>query len=230
VLLKLSGEALASPDGTGIDVTTIKPIARQIAEISGTGVRITIVIGGGNLWRGQGKEEEGFDRTTADYMGMLATVMNALAFQTVLEVMQVETRVMSAIALDQLAERYIRRRAIRHLDKGRVVIFAGGTGNPYFSTDSAAALRALEINADVLLKATKVRGVFAADPVKDPNAEFFPELNYNEVLSRNLAVMDSTAISMCKDNKLPVVVFDMNHPGNIKMALLGERVGTLVKE
>ncbi|MBE7559677.1 UMP kinase [bacterium] len=228
VLLKLSGEALGGPDGAGIHVSAIQSIAAQVAEVNRSGVRVAVVLGGGNLWRGAEKELDGFDRTTADYMGMLATVMNAIAFQTVLERMGVESRVMSAIELHQLCERYIRRRALRHLDKGRVVIFAGGTGNPYFTTDSAAALRALEISADALYKATKVRGVYSADPVKVPDAQFFPRLTYKEVLERGLRVMDSTAISMCMDHDLPVIVFDMNEPGNIRRALLGEDVGTSV--
>ena len=230
VLLKLSGESLGSPQtGSSIDIAAVEPLASQVAEVNRLGVRIAVVIGGGNIWRGGEKEAEGFDRTTADYMGMLATVMNAIAFQTVLERIGVESRVQSAIELHQLCERYIRRRALRHLDKRRVVIFAGGTGNPYFTTDSAAALRALEINADVLLKATKVRGVFSDDPVTCPNAEFLPNLSYQEVLARGLKVMDSTAISMCMDHSLPVVVFDMREPGNIRRALLGADVGTSVR-
>ena len=230
VLLKLSGEALLGGGQWGIDHGVLEGICRQVIAGQKLGVEIALVIGGGNIMRGSIEaRREGVDRSTADYMGMLATVVNALALQSALERLGAFTRVMSAIEMHQIAEPYIRRRAVRHLEKGRTVIFAAGTGNPYFTTDTAAALRAMEIDADVLLKATKVDGVFTADPVKDPKARRFTELTYLEVLRRRLAVMDTTAISLCMDNSLPIVVFNLNKPGNLLRLLKGERVGTLVQ-
>jgi uridylate kinase len=229
VLLKLSGEALLGKGEWGIDHDVLRAICRQVIAGRDLGVEIALVIGGGNMMRGAIEaRREGVDRATADYMGMLATVINALALQSALEHLGAFTRVMSAIEMHQVAESYIRRRAVRHLEKGRTVIFAAGTGNPYFTTDTAAALRAMEIGADVLVKATKVDGVFTADPVKDPAAKRFTELTYLEVLRRRLAVMDTTAISLCMDNNLPIVVFNLNKPGNLLRLLKGERVGTLV--
>jgi uridylate kinase len=229
VLLKLSGEALLGRGEWGIDHAVLDGICRQVIGARELGVEIALVIGGGNLMRGSIEaRREGVDRATADYMGMLATVINALALQNALEHHGAFTRVMSAIEMHQVAESYIRRRAVRHLEKGRMVIFAAGTGNPYFTTDTAAALRAMEIGADVLVKATKVDGVFTADPVKDPRAKRFTELTYLEVLQRRLAVMDTTAISLCMDNNLPIVVFNLNKPGNLLRLLKGGRVGTLV--
>ena len=226
VLLKLSGEMLAGDGGFGIQPDTIQRFADEIREIRDLGVEIAIVIGGGNIFRGVAGASTGMDRSHADYMGMLATAINALALQDSLEHIGVFTRVMSAIAMDQVAEPYIRRRAVRHLEKGRVVIFAAGTGNPYFSTDTAAALRAAEIHADVILKATKVDGIYSADPKLDPTAVRYDELTYLEVLQRGLRVMDATAVSLCMDNRLPIVVFDLNEPGNIRRAVCGERIGT----
>ena len=229
VLLKLSGEALLGGGQWGIDHGVLDGICRQVIAGKKLGVEIALVIGGGNIMRGSIEaRREGVDRSTADYMGMLATVVNALALQSALERLGAFTRVMSAIEMHQIAEPYIRRRAVRHLEKGRTVIFAAGTGNPYFTTDTAAALRAMEIGADVLIKATKVDGVFTADPVKDPKARRFNQLTYLEVLKRRLAVMDTTAISLCMDNSLPIVVFNLNKPGNLLRLLKGERVGTLV--
>ena len=229
VLLKLSGEALLGGGAWGIDHDVLDGICRQVIAARDLGVEIALVIGGGNIMRGSIEaRREGVDRATADYMGMLATVINALALQNALERFGAFTRVMSAIEMHQVAESYIRRRAVRHLEKGRTVIFAAGTGNPYFTTDTAAALRAMEIGADVLVKATKVDGVFTADPVKNPAAKRFSELTYLEVLRRRLAVMDTTAISLCMDNSLPIVVFNLNKPGNLLRLLKGERVGTLV--
>jgi len=230
ILLKLSGEALAARTGYGVDTTVTSAIAAQIKELRGLGVQIGIVIGGGNIFRGTGSNADahGIDRTTADYMGMLATVINALALQDALEKQGVFTRVQSAIQMASLAEPYIRRRAIRHLEKGRVVIFAAGTGNPYFSTDTAAALRAVEIGADVILKATQVDGVYSADPHKDKQAVRFDHLSYIEVLNKRLAVMDATAVSLCMDNQLPIVIFDLARPGNIRRVALGETIGTTV--
>jgi uridylate kinase len=229
VLLKLSGEALLGNREWGIDHEVLDGICRQVLAAKKLGVEVALVIGGGNILRGSIEaRRKGVDRATADYMGMLGTVINALALQNALEHHGAFTRVMSAIEMHQVAESYIRRRAVRHLEKGRTVIFAAGTGNPYFTTDTAAALRAMEIGADVLVKATKVDGVFTADPVKNPAAERFSELTYLEVLRRRLAVMDTTAISLCMDNNLPIVVFNLNKPGNLLRLLKGERVGTLV--
>jgi uridylate kinase len=230
VLLKLSGEALLGKGEWGIDHDVLNGICRQVIAAKKLGVEIALVIGGGNIMRGAIEaKREGVDRSTADHMGMLATVINALALQNALEHMGTFTRVMSAIEMHQVAESYIRRRAVRHLEKGRTVIFAAGTGNPYFTTDTAAALRAMEIGADVLVKATKVDGVYTADPVKDPAATRFTELTYLEVLKRRLKIMDTTAISLCMDNNLPIVVFNLNKPGNLLRLIRGERVGTLVQ-
>ena len=227
-LLKLSGEAFADPQhGFGIDPRIVASIARQVAEAKELGTQLALVIGGGNIIRGLSASAQGTDRTTADYMGMLGTVINALAMQDALEKEGVQTRVQTAISMQSVAEPYIRRRAMRHLEKGRVVIFAGGTGNPYFSTDTTAALRALEIGADVILKGTRVDGVFDSDPLVNPEAEMFHKVPYMEVLSRGLKVMDSTAISLCMDNQLPIVVFNLK-TGNIMKILSGEDVGTLV--
>ncbi len=228
VLLKLSGEAFSDPGtGFGLDPRTVASIARQIAEAQARGVELGVVVGGGNMIRGLSASAQGTDRTTADYMGMLATVINALALQDALEKEGAQTRVQTAIWMQELAEPYIRRRAIRHLEKGRVVIFAGGTGNPYFSTDTAAALRALEIGAQAILKGTRVDGVYDSDPEVNPDAKLFTQLPYIEVLNRGLKVMDSTAISLCMDNRLPIIVFNMK-AGNIVRVLSGEEVGTLV--
>jgi uridylate kinase len=228
ILLKLSGEALGNTQGSGLDPQCAKDIARRVAEVREMGVDVAIVIGAGNLWRGRQGLEMGMDRATADYMGMLATVMNALALMDSLESLGVMTRVQSAIEMRSVAEPYIRRRAIRHLEKGRVVIFGGGTGNPYFSTDTAAALRAMEIDADVLIKATKVDGVYDCDPKTNPNAVKFDQLSYIETLNRRLEVMDSTAISLCMENKLPILVLNLWDESALRGALLGEKVGTLV--
>src|SRR5262245_292104 len=230
ILLKLSGEALMGDAGFGIDPGTLERIASEIAEVRGLGVEVAIVIGGGNIFRGLAASAHGMDRASADYMGMLATVMNSLALQDSLERVDVTTRVLSAIAMQELCEPYIRRRAVRHLEKGRVVIFAAGTGNPYFTTDTAASLRAMEIHADVLLKATKVDGIYDKDPVKHPDARRFHRLTYLEVLQRNLKVMDSTATALCRDNKLAIVVFDLHTRGNIRNVVLGESIGTLVTD
>ncbi|HET9392726.1 MAG TPA: UMP kinase [Candidatus Rubrimentiphilum sp.] len=227
VLLKISGEAFAGTE-SGIDVTTTDEMAKQVAEVSREGVSVAIVVGGGNIWRGKVHEEAGMDRATADYMGMLATVINALALQDSLERTGIPARVQTAIAMHQIAEPYIRRRAIRHLEKGRVVIFAGGTGNPYFTTDTTAALRAVEVNAEALLKATRVDGIYTADPKKDPTATRFDQLPYLEVLQRGLEVMDNTALTLCMDNNLPIIVFDMAVPGNIRRVIWGESIGTTV--
>jgi uridylate kinase len=228
ILLKLSGEALAGQKGHGIDLDVLKALAEDIKEIYDLGVQIAIVIGGGNIFRGMNASEAGMDRASADYMGMLATVMNALACQDALEKVGVFTRVQSAIEMQEIAEPYIRRRAERHLEKNRVVIFAAGTGNPFFTTDTAAALRACEIGASVLLKATKVDGVYDADPVKNPQAKRFEELTYIEVLSKGLEVMDSAAISLCMDNAMPIIVFSMNKRGTMKDVIMGQKVGTLI--
>ena len=227
VLVKISGEAF-SGDSSGVDVNTTRAMAEEIAEVRRSGVSIAVVVGGGNIWRGKVHEEAGMERATADYMGMLATVINALALQDALEQMGVASRVQTAIAMHQIAEPYIRRRAIRHLEKGRVVIFAAGTGNPYFTTDTAAALRAVEVNAEAILKATKVDGIYTADPKKDPRATRFERLDYMEVLQRGLEVMDSTSMALCMDNALPVIVFDMSVPGNIRRVIWGEPIGTYV--
>ena len=230
ILLKLSGEALMGDTGFGIDPATIERIASEVAEVRSLGVEIAIVIGGGNIFRGLAASAHGMDRASADYMGMLATVMNSLALQDALERVNVTTRVLSAIAMQELCEPYIRRRAMRHLEKGRVVIFAAGTGNPYFTTDTAASLRAMEIHADVLLKATKVDGIYDKDPVKHPDARRYNRLTYLEVLQQNLKVMDSTATALCRDNKLAMVVFDLHTRGNIRRVVVGESVGTLVTD
>jgi len=229
ILLKLSGEALMGDKEFGIDQKVVEYIAAELKGISGFGVQIAIVIGGGNIFRGLEASAEGMERTSADYMGMLATVLNALALQNALEVNGMPTRVQSAIEMQELAEPYIRRRAVRHLEKGRFVIFAAGTGNPYFTTDTAAALRAVEIGAEVILKATKVDGVYSSDPVKDPKATKYPEITYFDVLNKELKVMDSTAISLCKDNNLPIIVFNMIKGGNLRKILEGKKVGTLVR-
>ncbi|MCK5826769.1 MAG: UMP kinase [Desulfuromusa sp.] len=229
ILLKLSGEALAGDQGYGIDPDVISGIAAEIKEVSNLGVEIAVVIGGGNIFRGLAASSKGMDRASADYMGMLATVMNSLAMQDALEKQGVVTRVQSAIDMQQIAEPYIRRRAVRHLEKGRVVIFSAGTGNPYFTTDTAASLRAMEINAEVILKATKVDGVYSADPKKDKNAVKIPRLTYLEVLQRGLQVMDATATSLCMDNNLPMIIFDMTQRDNIKKVVHGEEIGTIVQ-
>jgi len=229
ILLKISGEALMGDKGYGIDAHTVDFMAKEIRDIVSMGVQISVVIGGGNIFRGVQASLEGMERASADYMGMLATVINALALQNALEKYQIPTRVQSAIAMQELCEPYIRRKAIRHLEKGRVVIFAAGTGNPYFTTDTAAALRAMEINADVIMKGTKVDGVYSADPVKDPTAKKFRELTYIEVLKKGLGVMDSTAISLCMDNALPIVVFSLRGKGNIRKIIEGKRIGTIVR-
>ena len=232
ILLKLGGESLALPRGSGIDPSAVSPIALQIKELRALGVQVGIVIGGGNIFRGTGStaNARGIDRTTADYMGMLATVINSLALQDALEKHGVYTRVQSAIQMASVAEPYIRRRAIRHLEKGRVVLFAAGTGNPYFSTDTAAALRAVEIGADVILKATKVDGIYSADPHEDRRATKFKRLKYTDFLRKDLKVMDATAVQLCRDNKLPIIVFDLSRPGNIRRVVLGEAIGTTVGE
>jgi uridylate kinase len=229
VLVKLSGEALMGGQSYGIDRTVAGQIATEIREIKALGVELAIVIGGGNIFRGVAASAAGMDRAQADYMGMLATVINALALQDALEDEGVVTRVLTAIEMQSVAEPFIRRRAIRHLEKGRVVVFAGGTGNPYFTTDTAAALRAMEIKAEVILKATKVDGIYSADPVTDPSATKFDSLSYLEVLERRLKVMDATAISLCMDNKLPIIVFNLREPGNMKRAILGGAIGTTVR-
>ena len=228
VLLKLSGEALMGDHGFGIDPVVVVRIANEIKDIYNLGVETAIVIGGGNIFRGLAASEQGFDRVSADHMGMLATVVNALALQDALEKVDVHTRVQSAIEMRQVAEMFIRRRAIRHLEKRRVVIFAAGTGNPYFSTDTTAALRAMEIKAEVILKATKVEGIYSADPVKVKDAKFYTEIPYIDVLTQGLGVMDTTAISLCMDNKVPIVVFNIKTRGNIKRVILGEQIGTRV--
>lgn len=230
ILLKLSGEALGNTSGTGIDPQQAVQIARMVGSVRQMGVDVAIVIGAGNLWRGRVGIETGMDRATADYMGMLATVMNALALMDALESIDVVTRVQSAIEMHTVAEPYIRRRAIRHLEKGRVVIFGGGTGNPYFSTDTAAALRAMEIGADVLIKATKVNGVYDSDPKTNPEAKMFNHLTYIETLNRHLEVMDSTAVSLCMENKLPILVLNLWDSHALRKALVGEVVGTLVSD
>jgi uridylate kinase len=228
IVLKLSGEALAGSQGYGIDPPVLDRIGEEIREVTDLGVQLAIVIGGGNIFRGVAASAAGMDRATADYMGMLATIINALALQDSLEKAGVQTRVLSAIEMRAVAEPYIRRRAIRHLEKGRVVIFAAGTGNPFFTTDTAGALRAVEIGADAIIKATKVDGVYSADPKVDPAARRIERLTYIDVLNRGLGVMDTTAISLCMDNKLPIVVFDLMQVGNIKRIVLGEPVGSIV--
>ncbi len=230
IVLKVSGEALAGDQGYGISPEVIRFVAGEIEAVHALGVQIAVVVGGGNIFRGLAATAAGMDRATADYMGMLATVLNGLALQDALEKRWVDTRVQSAMEMREVAEPFIRRRAIRHLEKGRVVIFVGGTGNPYFSTDTAAALRAIEIGAEVVFKATKVDGVYTADPLQDATAQKFEELSYIEVLSQKLKVMDSTAISLCMDNQFPIVVFNLLERGRLKGLVLGERVGTIVKE
>src|SRR6202795_853777 len=227
ILLKLSGESLQGPQGFGIHGETVQAIARELKDVHALGVQVAIMVGGGNIFRG-GRQKGGIeiDRATGDYMGMLATVINALALQDALEKEGVHTRVLSAIEMNQVSEPFIRRRAMRHLEKDRVVIFAAGTGNPYFSTDTAAALRAMEIKADVILKATRVEGIYDADPEQVADAKFFERITYREVLQQNLKVMDSTAISLCMDNNMPIVVFNMNTHGNIKRVVMGEQVGS----
>jgi uridylate kinase len=228
-LLKISGEALAGERGIGLDYGVVEGLAAEIKGVHAQGICLGLVVGGGNLVRGTHAHREGLDRVNADYMGMLATVINALALQDILEKMDVETRVMTAIRMESLAEPYIRRRAVRHLEKGRLAIFAAGTGNPFFSTDTAAVLRALEMEAEVLLKATSVDGVYTGDPKKDPTATFIPELTFQEAIVNGYAVMDANAFGLCKDNRLPIVVFNINKPGAIARVLSGERVGTIVR-
>lgn len=228
IVLKLGGEALQGETGYGIDPGAVNLIAERVGEIKALGIEVAVVIGGGNIFRGVPAADKGMDRATADYMGMLATVINGLALQDALERKGVFTRVQTAVEMQELAEPYIRRKAIRHLEKGRVVVFAGGTGNPYFTTDTAAALRAIEIGADIILKATKVDGIYTADPNSDKRAKKFSRLNYIDVLKKGLKVMDATAISLCMDNNLPIVVFDLAKKGNIKRVVLGEKIGTFV--
>ncbi len=230
ILLKLSGEALLGSRSHGIDAETCASFARQIKDVQSLGVKVAVVVGGGNIFRGQVESKRfGLDQSVADYMGMLATVLNGLALQNALEQDGVPTRVMTAIQMSSIAEPYIRRRAVHHLEKNRVIIFVAGTGNPYFTTDTAAALRAKEINADVILKATKVDGVYTSDPLKNPKAKKFNELRFIDVLKRNLKVMDATAISMCMDNNMPIIVFNLLEKGNIKRVVLGENIGTTVR-
>jgi uridylate kinase len=229
ILLKVSGEALMGDKGYGIDAHTVDFMAREIKDVCSMGIQLAIVIGGGNIFRGVQASLEGMERASADYMGMVATVINALALQNSLEKHGIPTRVQSAIEMKELAESYIRRKAIRHLEKGRVVIFAAGTGNPYFTTDTAAALRAMEIGAELIIKGTKVDGVYSADPLKDPHAVKFSSLTYIDVLKKGLGVMDSTAISLCMDNNLPIVVFNLRGKGNIRKIIEGKKIGTLVR-
>jgi uridylate kinase len=228
VLLKLSGEALAGGKGLGFDFVTIERFAEEIREVVNLNVEVGMVIGGGNIVRGRQLADQGIDRVGADYMGMLGTVINALALQDILERRGMDTRVMTAIRMEELAEPYIRRRALRHLEQQRIVIFAAGTGNPYFSTDTAAALRAIQMKADVIIKATSVDGIYSADPKRFPDAEFYPTLSYNDVMRNELEVMDQTAITLCKENQLPLIVLNINNPGAVARAVCGERVGTLV--
>ncbi|MDH3891513.1 MAG: UMP kinase [candidate division Zixibacteria bacterium] len=228
VLIKISGEALTGPDQVGIHTATVQSICSQIAEIKNLGIETAIVVGGGNIFRGLSASQLGMDRVTADSMGMLATVINSLAMMDTLEKLGCYTRVMSAVAIEAFTEPYIRRRAVRHLEKGRLVIFAAGTGNPFFSTDTAASLRAMEINAEVMIKATNVDGVYSADPKKHPDAEFYPRLKYMDILTKELKVIDSTAVSLLMENEIPVRVIDLNKPGNLKRAVVGEEVGTLI--
>ncbi len=227
VLLKLSGEAFAGSGGS-VDVDTTTKMAKEIAAVHADGVSVAVVVGGGNIWRGKPHEAAGMERATADYMGMLATVINALALQDSIERLGIPARTQTAIEMHQIAEPYIRRRALRHMEKGRVVIFAAGTGNPYFTTDTTAALRAVEMGAEAILKATKVDGVYSADPFKDPTATRFAHVDYLNVLQLGLEVMDNTALTLCMDNELPIIVFDMNAPGNIRRVVMGEPIGTLV--
>ena len=228
ILLKLSGEILAGPKGFGIDQQVLGDLAAQVKEVADSGVEVGIVIGGGNLFRGIEVADQGMDRVTGDYLGMMATLMNSVAFQNALEGIGVDTRVLSALTVTQLSEPYIRRRALRHLEKGRVVICAGGTGNPYFSTDTAAVLRAIEIGAEVVLKGTKVDGVYSADPKTDASAVRYTQLSYDEVLAKKLRVMDLTAVTLCMENKLPIMVFDIQQRGNLRRAASGSQIGTIV--
>ncbi len=228
VLLKLSGEALAGDRGFGIDPSVVGKLTDEIQSIVEMGVSLGVVIGGGNIVRGAMASKEGMDRVQADYMGMLSTIINALAVQDLLEHKGVETRVMTAIRMEEIAEPYIRRRALRHMEKDRVVLFAGGTGNPYFSTDTAAVLRAIEMGSDVVIKATKVQGIYTADPVKNPDAEFIPNITFQEIVSRELAVMDAAAVALCKENGLPIIVLNLENHGAVAAAIRGEHVGTLV--
>jgi uridylate kinase len=228
VLLKLSGEALAGDRGFGIEPKVVDRLTDEIRSLAEMGIALGVVIGGGNIVRGAIASRQGMDRVQADYMGMLATVINALAVQDLLEHKDVETRVMTAIRMEEVAEPYIRRRAMRHMEKGRVVIFAGGTGNPYFSTDTAGVLRAIEMEADVVIKATKVKGVFTADPETDPDARFIPDISFHEVVTRELGVMDAPAVSLCKENDLPIIVLNLEERGAVAAAIRGERIGTLV--
>jgi uridylate kinase len=228
IVLKLSGEALAGERGFGLDADKVAEIAGELAEIHALGVQVGVVVGGGNIFRGLSAQASEMDRVSADSMGMLATIINAIAVQDAMEKHDVQCRVMTAVQMNQLAEPYIRRRAVRHLEKGRVVIFAAGTGNPYFSTDTAASLRAMEIKADVLLKGTKVEGIYDADPVLFKDAVKYEEITYMDILKQGLKVMDLTAVSLCKDNNLPLIVFNMNEPGNIRRVVLGEKIGSLV--
>lgn len=229
VLLKLSGESLAGSASFGINADVLKQYAREIKSVVELGVQVGVVVGGGNIFRGISQAAQEMDRVSADYMGMLATVINAMAMQNALENMGMYTRVQTAIPMEQVAEPFIRRRAIRHLEKGRIVIFAAGTGNPYFTTDTAAVLRAIEIEAEVILKGTRVEGVYSADPEKFPDAKFYPELNYMQVVQNGLRVMDPTAITLSMDNQLPIIVFNMGQPGNLKKVILGESIGTKVR-
>jgi len=228
VVLKLSGEALAAGRGFGVDVTRVHEVAREVADVRESGVEVAIVVGGGNFFRGVAEQAKNMDRVSADNMGMLATVINSLALQDAIEKTGTHCRVMSAIQMHQVCEPYIRRRAVRHLEKGRVVVFAAGTGNPYFSTDTAASLRAMEIHADVLLKGTKVDGIYSADPVLDKTATKFQEITYMEIMRLGLKVMDMTAVSLCKDNNMPMIIFNMNQTGNIRRVIAGEKIGSLV--
>ncbi len=229
IMLKVSGEALAGDEGFGISPQMLSFLAGEIQQVHELGLQIAVVVGGGNILRGIAASAAGMDRSSADYIGMLATVINGLALQDALERMAIDTRVQTAIEMREVAEPFIRRRAIRHLEKGRIVIFVGGTGNPYFSTDTAAALRAMEVNAEVVFKATKVDGVYTADPLRDPSAKKFDELSYIEVLNRQLKVMDSTAISLCMDNLFPIVIFNLREPGILRQLVFGEKVGTIVR-
>jgi uridylate kinase len=228
ILLKLSGEALAAGQGFGVDNTRVHEIAAEVADVHRLGVEIGLVVGGGNFFRGVAEQAKEMDRVSADHMGMLATMINSLALQDALEKQGVHTRVMSAIEMNQVAEPFIRRRAIRHLEKGRVVIFGAGTGNPYFSTDTAASLRAMEIKADVIMKATKVEGIYSSDPVKDKTATMFETISFTDVLKLGLRVMDATAISLCRENNLPILIFNLNTTGNIRRVCLGEKIGSIV--
>jgi uridylate kinase len=229
ILLKLSGESLMGEKQYGIDIDRVAQYAKDINEVHAQGIEIAIVIGGGNIYRGLSAEKAGMDRVQADYMGMLATVINSMALQDALEKTGVKTRLLTAIKMEQICEPFIRRRAVRHLEKGRIVIFGAGTGNPYFTTDTAASLRAVEINADVVMKGTRVDGIYTADPLKDPSATRFDEISFTDVYEKNLNVMDMTAITLCQENNLPIIVFDMNKPGNFKRIANGEPIGTLVK-